>query len=177
LLRKKAKASPIQKTGKAAASKALPHPKIRVSFIQTNASRKNYKLVAKTKELLKHSAELVIQAEHKTLRSATLQVIALGDEEMLEMNQRMLGHDWYTDIMTFGLEQTASELTAEIYVSTDRAKENAAHYKNSVEQELARLVIHGLLHLAGYDDHDPNAKKQMRRKERFFLVKSGMQKK
>lgn len=86
------------------------------------------------------------------------------------MNQSSLGHDWYTDILTFEIERSADRLEAELYLSVDRARENAKRAHVSLPQELVHLVLHGVLHLAGYDDKVPKAQNQMRARERFYLA-------
>ena len=90
---------------------------------------------------------------------------------MLKLNQQYLGHDTYTDILTFTLSSKEESLFSEIYVSIDRVQENAGHLKISFSQELYRVMIHGILHLCGYSDHSASEKKKMREKEDFYLDK------
>jgi probable rRNA maturation factor len=98
-----------------------------------------------------------------------LGIVLMSDEELLEMNLKVMKHDFYTDILTFEIERKKAVLEAELYFSLDRASENALRYKVTLRNELARLAIHGMLHLAGYDDKKSAGKKRMREKERFFL--------
>lgn len=98
----------------------------------------------------------------------------MTDEELRELNVRSLNHDYYTDILTFEIDRSDSELVAELYFSVDRAKENARKHKQSPEDELILLAVHGVLHLAGHDDHETEARKQMLKRQRFFLAKHRM---
>jgi rRNA maturation RNase YbeY len=118
---------------------------------------------------MKRAARSVL--DHESLaQQLDLSVVLMSDEELLELNNSSLGHDWYTDIITFEIERTVDALEAELYLSVDRAAENARKAKVTTEHELVHLVIHGLLHLAGYGDHEASAKKLMKRRERFYLA-------
>lgn len=119
--------------------------------------------------LLQIASNEVIKTELPDIKQMKLGIVILTDDELLEMNRRVLGHDFYTDILTFEIERSENALEAELYFSFDRARENALRFKVSLRNELARLAIHGILHLAGFDDKDPLAKKLMRKKEKFFL--------
>ena len=95
----------------------------------------------------------------------------MSDAELLELNRSALGHDWLTDVITFELERTEKNLEAEIYVSVERAKENAKKYSESLELEFIHLIIHGVLHLTGYDDKSKLGKKRMRTREGYYLAR------
>jgi rRNA maturation RNase YbeY len=112
---------------------------------------------------------LVLKKELPEIGSLKLTIVFNTDEELLALNDQALGHDYYTDILTFEIERNINSLEGEIYISLDRAKENALRYKVTLRNELARLAIHGMLHLAGYDDKTSAGKTEMRKKERFFL--------
>jgi rRNA maturation RNase YbeY len=75
-----------------------------------------------------------------------------SDEKLLEINRERLGHDFYTDIVTFPLTDCESVLSSEFCISIDRIKENAVTFVRSYESELHRVIIHGVLHLIGFDD-------------------------
>ena len=100
-----------------------------------------------------------------------VEFIFCKDDYLLKLNQQYLGHDTYTDILTFTLSSKEESLFSEIYVSIDRVQENAGHLKISFSQELYRVMIHGILHLCGYSDHSASEKKKMREKEDFYLDK------
>lgn len=99
---------------------------------------------------------------------ASLAYNFVGDEELWRMNKQFLNHDTYTDIITFDYSEE-EKLSGEIYISVDRVKENAEKHKVSFEQELLRVMAHGLLHLAGYKDKNPLQQKQMRAAEERAL--------
>jgi rRNA maturation RNase YbeY len=96
--------------------------------------------------------------------------IFCSDQVLLSLNQSYLQHDTFTDIMTFPFQQ--DPLIAEIYISLERISENATLYSSGLElNELARVMVHGILHLCGYDDHRDTDIMQMRAKESFYLQK------
>jgi len=96
-----------------------------------------------------------------------LDIVFCSDAFLLEINQKHLGHDFYTDIITFPLNE--NPLLAEIYISIDRVKENAQSLHIPFENELHRVMIHGVLHLCGYDDHEEEDIQIIRKKEDFYL--------
>jgi probable rRNA maturation factor len=87
-----------------------------------------------------------------------------GDEELLEMNRRYLNHDYYTDILTFDYTN-AGILSGDIFISVERVKENAHTYGVAEDNELRRVMVHGILHLMGYPDKTAKEKAVMRIKE------------
>ncbi len=98
-----------------------------------------------------------------------LNVILLSDDDLLQYNRDFLNHDYYTDIITFLIEEDEDVLEAELYISLDRVKENALTLSLSFERELLRVFIHGLLHLCSYNDKEEDEVKLMREKEDFYL--------
>ena len=97
-----------------------------------------------------------------------IHIALMGDQALLELNQKHLDHNDYTDVITFDYS-TAKEVNCDIAVSTDRVSENATYEGVSVENELARVLIHGILHCVGYSDNTPNEKQIMRKKEDEML--------
>ena len=97
-----------------------------------------------------------------------IHIALMGDQALLELNQKHLDHNDYTDVITFDYS-TAKAVNCDIAVSTDRVLENATHEGVSVENELARVLIHGILHCVGYSDNTPNEKQIMRKKEDEML--------
>lgn len=91
-----------------------------------------------------------------------------SDEALLDINQRRLGHDFYTDIVTFPMVEDTL-LSSEFCLSLDRIAENALIFGRSFESELLRVIIHGVLHLMGYDDHTDEEQKKMRAMEENCL--------
>ena len=98
-----------------------------------------------------------------------INVIFLSDDELLKMNLQYLGHDYYTDIITFNYSEDIKGLEAELYISIDRVKENADTNKVSFNEEMIRVIIHGALHLAGFDDQTDGEKAEMRRLEDQYI--------
>ena len=92
-----------------------------------------------------------------------------SDERLLDINRERLGHDFYTDIVTFPLTDCETVLSSEFCISVDRIAENAQTFGRSYESELHRVIIHGVLHLIGFDDHSEEDEKQMREKEEEAL--------
>jgi len=96
--------------------------------------------------------------------------ILCSDERELAVNQEFLGHDYYTDVITFDYS-TESTLNGDIFISLDTVRSNAEMVGTSFEQELLRILIHGVLHLTGQGDKTPETKVQMTEKEERALRK------
>ena len=95
--------------------------------------------------------------------------ILCDDAKILEVNRQFLGHDYYTDIITFDYS-TASRISGDIYISLDTVASNAEQVGVSFEDELLRILIHGVLHLTGQGDKTPDTKAQMTAKEEQALA-------
>ena len=95
--------------------------------------------------------------------------IFCSDNYLLKLNNQYLNHNYYTDILTFLLSVTNKPIESEIYISIDRVKENAKTYNISYQGELLRVMIHGALHLCGYNDDNKSAKNKMQQKENFYI--------
>lgn len=96
--------------------------------------------------------------------------IFCSDEYLLRINREYLDHDDYTDIITFPYKQ-GKEIESDIFISIDRVKENATTFTSTFENELLRVMSHGLLHLMGYKDKTEEDKAEMRKKEDWAIVK------
>ncbi len=92
-----------------------------------------------------------------------------SDDFLLKINRDYLQHDYLTDIITFPLSTRPDIISGEIFISIDRVRENASILQAGFEREFARVLIHGILHLLGYDDHTDEEKLQMRAKEDYYL--------
>lgn len=112
---------------------------------------------------------IIKAAENEEYTIGNLNFIFTNDNILLQLNKEYLRHFSLTDIITFDLSEKAGELSGDIFISIDRAKENARIFKVSLTEEVHRLLIHGLLHLAGYQDKSDEDKVQMRAKEEFYL--------
>ncbi len=93
----------------------------------------------------------------------------IDDTQMLEINQNSLGHDTYTDTITFDYEEDEDIEQNEVVVSWERLEENAITFRTSFTEEVHRVCIHSLLHLAGQKDKTKDEKEKMRSLEDMFL--------
>ena len=108
--------------------------------------------------------------KHKRAISSVNYVFC-SDQYLLQINQEYLNHDFYTDIITFELSNRGDDLVADVYISIDRVKENAAQLGSPVFKELIRVALHGALHLVGFKDKSQAEKKRMRTEEDRYLSK------
>lgn len=106
--------------------------------------------------------ENVISSEEKKLEE--ISYIFCNDDYLLNLNEEYLNHDTYTDIITFDYS-IGRILQGDIYISTERVKENSEIYNVSFEEELRRVIVHGVLHLCGYKDKTNEESSIMREKE------------
>ena len=95
-------------------------------------------------------------------------VIFCSDNYLLDVNIKYLGHDYYTDIITFDYCE-GNVLSGDLFISIDSVRENASFYGVEFDEELNRVIVHGLLHLIGYDDHSDEDIATMRSKENYYL--------
>lgn len=127
----------------------------------------------KLKQSLKLKAWIksTIKKEKFTLKD--LNYVFCSDASLLERNIQYLNHNTLTDIITFDLSEEEGIIEGEIYISIDRVRENALKFSKSFEDELHRVLIHGVLHLAGYRDKKAEQKAEMRKKEDYYLKRRG----
>ena len=127
----------------------------------------SFSLKQKTK--LKHWVTSVIS--EKGFKHGEINYIFYTDKQLLELNRSHLGHDTYTDIITFDLSEKKGVIAGDIFISIDRVMENATAYKEGFEHELRRVMIHGVLHLLGEKDMTKSQKEKMRSEENLALTK------
>lgn len=132
---------------------------IRIFYDETNFRLKGW---WKTRKLV----EKVILKENKF--TGDLSFIITDDETLQRINVQFLEHDYYTDVITFN-NNSGDLIGGEIYISVDTVKKNAFNYNVSLNQEILRVMIHGVLHLLGYDDNTDKKREEMRQVEDSWI--------
>jgi probable rRNA maturation factor len=109
--------------------------------------------------------------EMKKRKTGAINFIFCSDSYLLSINKQYLNHDTFTDIITFDYSKDLKNapLSGDIFVSIDRIRENAVRFSKTAENELHRVIIHGILHLIGYTDKTKDAKEQMTKQENTCL--------
>lgn len=116
-----------------------------------------------------NNAWLKAVAESEVKRLGSINIIFCSDNYILDVNQRYLNHDYFTDIITFDYCE-GNVISGDLFISIDTVRDNAEFYKaDSFDNELQRVMVHGVLHLIGYDDHTPEDQALMREKENYYL--------
>lgn len=116
-----------------------------------------------------NNAWLKAVASSEIKKLGAINIIFCSDNYILDINQKYLGHDYFTDIITFDYCE-GNVLSGDLFISIDTVRDNASFYgADSFENELQRVMVHGLLHLIGYDDHTPEQQAVMREKENYYL--------
>ncbi|QKZ11670.1 rRNA maturation RNase YbeY [Spirosoma sp. KUDC1026] len=109
------------------------------------------------------------QAEQEGYSVGELNYIFCSDEYLLQVNRDYLQHDYYTDIITFDQSEEEDKIEGDIFVSVDRVTDNAAQLNITPQQEMTRVLAHGMLHLCGYGDKSEEEAKLMRAKEEEWM--------
>ena len=107
-------------------------------------------------------------AESELMRLGDISIIFCSDNYILDVNIKYLQHDYFTDIITFDYCE-GNKLNGDLFISIDSVRENASFYGTEFADELNRVIVHGVLHLIGYDDHTEEDIKVMRSKENYYL--------
>ena len=108
-------------------------------------------------------------AESEGYKIGELNYIFCSDDYLLQVNRDYLDHDYYTDIITFDNSEEEDKLEGDIFISIDRVNDNGRNLNVPLEQELRRVIAHGLIHLCGYGDKTDEEAQQMRQKEEESL--------
>lgn len=108
--------------------------------------------------------------EHQKMSIGTINVVFCSDQHLLGINIEYLNHDYYTDIITFNYCE-AMLISGDLFISIDRIKDNSKNNKLLFVNELHRVIIHGVLHLCGFNDKTKAEKKEIRQMEDYFLNK------
>jgi len=139
---------------------SISKARIKFYFLKNVTSLRN-------RSSLKRFLSRLFKKENKTLGS--LNYIFCSDSYLLTINKKYLNHNYYTDILTFPLSVSNQAISADIYISIDRIKENASYFQTTIHQELHRVIFHGALHLCGYNDKSKRQISLMRKKEDEYL--------
>ena len=132
-----------------------------ISFaFQTNCSLKK-------RTILKQWITTIVENNKKEV--GEISYIFCSDEQLLEINKEFLNHDYYTDIITFDYSE-ADVISGDLFISIERIKDNAKTLKTSYQEELHRVIIHGVLHLLGYKDKTEVESENMRKLEEECLL-------
>jgi len=137
-----------------------------VQFFEEDIS---YKL--KNKAAVKKWITDTVRAEGFILKE--LSYIFCSDIYLLQVNRQFLNHNYFTDIITFDNSAGDGLIVGDIFISIERVRENAAKFNMPLLDELHRVIIHGVLHLVGYNDKTPADKEKMTLKEDFYLTRRG----
>lgn len=111
--------------------------------------------------------KLVVSSEGR--KTGDIQYVFSDDHYLRNINKTFLSHDYFTDIITFQTSDNDNVVSGEIYISLDRVDENAKTHSVSLINELSRVMVHGILHLIGYNDLSESEKMVMRSKEDYYL--------
>jgi len=128
-------------------------------------SETNFQLAQKRP--IKNWLNCIVKQENKKI--GEINIVFYNDEQLLELNKQYLNHDTFTDIITFDYSEK-KVLHGDICISIERVKENAIKYNCTFEEELRRVMVHGILHLCGYKDKKTDEVKLMKAKEEESLM-------
>ena len=120
------------------------------------------------KNKLANNRWLKMVAGSEIRKIGDINVIFCSDNYILDVNMKYLQHDYFTDIITFDYCE-GKVLSGDLFISVDSVRENSIEVGTDFEEELHRVIVHGVLHLIGYDDHTEEDKKVMRQKENYYL--------
>ena len=116
---------------------------------------------------LNSTCKNILNDKHQS--SATISIILTNDNKLLKLKKQYFQENTLTDVIAFNLEEDGDPIEGEIYISFNQVSENARKFKQEIEKELKRVIIHGCLHLLGYDDQSIKEKKIMTRLEDYYL--------
>ena len=120
------------------------------------------------KNKLANNRWLKMVAGSEIRKIGDINVIFCSDTYILDVNMKYLQHDYFTDIITFDYCE-GKVLSGDLFISVDSVRENSIEFGTDFEEELHRVIVHGVLHLIGYDDHTDEDRKVMRQKENYYL--------
>ena len=136
-------------------------------MVLTNFFSEEKKFTLKEKNKVRLLIKKICQYEKKKL--GFINCIFCSDNYLKEINNKYLKHDYFTDIITFDHAEDKNNIEGDLYISLDRTNENSRKYKVDEDEELTRVIIHGVLHLVGYKDKSEKEKLIMSEKENKYL--------
>jgi len=116
---------------------------------------------------------ITVLGKEEGLNCSVVGFLFCSDDTIKDFNNKYLSHNYETDILTFYDTDDDGKLESDIIISPDTVKHNSKRFKKDFSEELFRVVLHGLLHLCGYDDKDVKNQKVMRKMEDHYLQKVG----
>jgi probable rRNA maturation factor len=136
----------------------------------------NFSLPADFRRNMVHKSVSFLKKE-LNFKLSSLIINFVSSEEIIQINSEFLGHNYITDIITFDYSETNYDIDGEIYISLEESGRNSVLYKSTTNEEVIRLITHGVLHLLGYSDKGQKEKKEMKiiedhlvDKQRFIWV-------
>jgi len=124
----------------------------------------------KIKKSLLHKIAALL-CDELNIKFISLEINFVKSETMLEINKKYLNHNYSTDIITFDYSNERNNLDGEIFISIDDARENSKKYHVTLNDEILRLVTHGILHMTGYDDTTTAKRRRMKEVEDVMVQK------
>ena len=131
-------------------------------MIEINIAKNNSDNVINSKNLKTYCKEVL---NYKGYKSYSVSLIFINEEELKEMKNTYFQQNLYTDVIAFNLNNENEDLEGELYLSIEIIGHNAKLYNVSLDDEIKRVVAHGILHLIGYDDDNDSSKRQMTKNE------------
>ena len=122
----------------------------------------------KLKDKIRIRKWLMLVAESEIFVLGDISIIFCSDNYILDINRKYLQHDYFTDIITFDYTE-GNRISGDLFISIDSVRENSIEYGTGFIDELHRVIVHGVLHLIGYDDHTEEEIEMMRKKENYYL--------
>jgi rRNA maturation RNase YbeY len=136
--------------------------------VAINYFNEDIKFNLKNKKLLKNWIKSVIT--YYGFETGAINFIFCSDQEILRINKEFLNHNYFTDIITFPYTEN-KKISADIFISIPTVEHNSQNFNQPFSQELNRVMVHGVLHLVGYNDSTEEEKLAMRKLEEFWLSK------
>ncbi len=134
-------------------------------YFHYNKVKENIKEPRKIKKLI----EYIFEKEEKKFSYTS--IVFCTDIYLKEINIKFLKHQTYTDVITFQYNEINKPIEGEIFISSERIRENAKEFKETIFNERLRIIIHGILHLCSYQDKTAKSKENMTKREDFYLQK------